>query len=69
MMGSRLVYSVVFGTTGFLSCLLVQKLLALRHEGLEAENLARPGPLPGHSASLSQQLCEKADTLHALLSG
>ena len=35
-MGSRLVYSVVFGTTGFISCLLVQKLLALRHEGLEA---------------------------------
>ena len=68
-MGSRIVYSIVFGTTGFFSCLLVQRLLALRHEGLEAENLTRPDPLPGHSASLSQQLCDKADTLHALLSG
>ena len=69
MMGSRLVLSAVFGTIGFLSCLLLQKLFALRHEGLEAENSTRPDPLPGHSSSLSQQLCDKADTLHALLSG
>ena len=71
MMASKLVLSAVFGTIGFLSCLLVQRLLALHHhEGLEAGNLTRPDPLPGHSTSLGEQhLCEKADTLHALLSG
>ena len=66
LMASRLVLLVVFGTAGFLSCLLVQRLVALPDQGVEAG----PDPLPGHSTSLDQQhLCDKADTLHALLSG
>ena len=74
-MASRLVLLVVFGTAGFLSCLLVQRLVALPDQGVEAGPDPLPGhqgvdPLPGHSTSLDQQnLCDKADTLHALLSG
>ena len=72
MMASRVVLPALFGTTGFLTCLLLQKLLHLRHEGLEDEEgnlITKPNPLPGHSSSLQENLCDKADILHDLLSG
>ena len=71
MMVSKLVLCAVFGTSGFLACLLVQSLLTLRHQGLaeldmvrftnplafssDAGNTPRLDQLPGHSSSPSQQ--------------
>ena len=79
MMVSRLMLPAVFGTIGFLTCLLVQSMLALRNQGLDldsftnavAGNSTRHDHLPGHSNSVvsQQHLCDQADTLHALLSG
>ena len=69
-MVSRFILPALFGTTGFLACLLLQRLSDLRHEGLkEANSITRPGPLPGHFTSLQESLCDKAEILHDLLSG
>ena len=75
MMVPRLVLPAVFGTIGFLTCLLVQSILALRNQGLDLDSftnaVAGNSTRPGHSNSVvsQQHLCDQADTLHALLSG
>ena len=70
-MVSKLVLCAVYGTSGFLACLLVQSLLTLRQQGLaeldmvrftnplafssDAGITPRLDQLPGHSSSPSQQ--------------
>ena len=82
-MSSKFLLSAVFGTLGFLTCLLVQSLLALRHQGpwqgLDLASFTNPlafsseaGNMPrlDHSSSPSQHhLCDRGDRLFALLSG
>ena len=72
MMVSKLVLPAVFGTIGFLACLLVKRQFALRHQGLDMDSLAFSSEagnitgldhLPGHIPGL----CDQADRLHALL--
>ena len=74
MMVCKPVLPVVFGTIGFLACLLVKRLFALRDQGLdidslafliEAGNITGLDHLPGHKPGL----CDQADRLHTLLSG
>ena len=83
IMVSKLLLSAVFGTLGFLTCILVQNLFALHHhgswQGLDLASFTNPlafsseaGNMPrlGHSSSPSQQhLCDHGDRLFALLSG
>ena len=71
MMVSRLVLSAVFVTLGFLTCLLVQSLIEIRHQGFDLGRFSIDlGHLSGNSGSLGQQHpCDQADRLFALLSG
>ena len=65
LMVSKLVLCAVYGTSGFLACLLVQSLLTLRQQGLAELNLVRfTNPLAFSSDAVNTQSCKMSKILH-----